>query len=574
MSRLAFSLVLFAPLPTAAFAQHAQVASLTSSGGSGQALLADLSRDGRWLAHSATADDPVAGDTNGLQDVWLRDLQTGARVRVSVDETGLPWTDRHAGLLQPLQGLYLGGLSVADAGERVAFVTVPATIPTPLEAQVRVFDRASGTSQLVSRTPGGAPGNAVSSAPILSGDGRHVVFTSYANDLVPNDTNNALDLFVRDLVTQATARIAEALPMTGYADAGLDVSANGRYVVHSRLVPGLGVELAEIDRDSDADGLFDEPGTIVMRSIATPVANEILALPSRSLDGRYVAFVVRSASGPTSLARLDRDTDVDGVFDEPGATSVTTIAACTSPPFESASSEPYHPSISSNGARIAWFSARVGPYFTEWFQVFVWDAATGAITLQSYRESTGECSVGPVAPFGPSLSGDGQRVVACMNSTTVVAGDPPGLDALVLRFDIEPVGIARYCFGAPNSVGPGARMGWTGFASRSQNTFSVNVNGCPPGTNGLFFYGPTVTVVPFGNGYRCVSGSLFRLGVQTTDAGGAAARQVRFDVPPADAGPGALLPGSSWNFNFYYRNPAAGGAGFNSSDALHVPIHP
>jgi hypothetical protein len=401
-----------------------------------------------------------------------------------------------------------------------------------------------------------------------------VVFTSFASDLVPNDTSSALDLFVRDLATQTTTQLAQALWNTGYSDAPHDVSADGRYVVYSRSVAGGTVELAEIDRDSDADGLFDEPGTVVTRSLTTPAANEMHALPARSLDGRFVAFVIRAQFGTSTLVRLDRDTDADGIHDEPGATALATIAACTSPAFDSSSIEPYRPAISADGARVAWFSARVGPYFAEWYQVYAWDAATGAITLQSYRESTGECSAGFVAPFGPSMSGDGRHVVACMDSTTVVPGDPAGLDALLFRHDVAPVGIARYCFSAPNSVGPGARIDWSGFASRSQNAFAVSVSGCPPGTSGLFFYGPTIQIAPFGNGWRCVGGSLFRLGVQTVDAGGGAVRPVRFDLPPADAGPGALLPGSSWNFHFYYRNPAGGGAGFNTSDALHVPIHP
>lgn len=574
MRQLARPLAFVVPFAASALAQHAQVASLTSSGASGVTLVADLSRDGRWLAHAAAAADPAAGDTNVTQDVWLRDLVTGVRVRVSVDDAGQPWSDVHAGVFQPVEGSYFGEVSVSDAGERVAFVTVPNTFPPTSISHVRVFDRASGVSQLVSSTPGGAPGNYGSAAAVLSGDGRHVVFVSGASDLVANDTNNAPDLFSRDLSTQTTTRIALAVPTTGFSGASHDVSFDGRFVVHSRLVAGVGTELAEVDRDSDGNGVLDEPGTLVTRTLATPGTSEILALPSRSLDGRFVAFVRRAVFGSSTLMRLDRDTDSDGVFDEAGATSLLPIAQYSSPLYESSSSEPYTPSISSSGARIAWYSAGAGPFFSETRQVYTWDAATGAINVQSYSEPTGECSFGSVGPFGPSLSGDGQRMVACMSTANVAAGDPAGYDALLLRYDVEPVGIARYCVGAPNSVGAGASVSWSGIPSRSLNQFTISVSGCPPGTSGLFFYGPTTTFMAFGNGWRCVSGSIFRLGALSTSGSGTAAQQVRFDLPPADVGPGALLPGTGWNFQFYYRNPAAGGAGFNASNALHVPIYP
>lgn len=574
MRRLALPLAFAVPFSASALSQHAQVASLTSSGASSQAAAADLSRDGRWLAHTASIDDPVLGDTNSLQDVWLRNLASGARVRVSVDEAGQPWTDLHAGAFQPVEDSYFGGVSLSDAGERVAFVTLPNAFPPSWISQVRVFDRASGVSQLVSSTPGGAPGNYGSDAPVVSGDGRHVVFVSGASDLVANDTNNAPDLFARDLTTQTTTRIALAVPTTGFSGPSHDVSYDGRYVVHSRFVAGVGTELAEVDRDSDGNGVFDEPGTLDTRTLAAPGTSEILALPSRSLDGRFVAFVRRAVFGSSTLMRLDRDTDSDGVLDEAGATSLIPIAQYSSPLYESSSSDPYRPSISSSGARIAWYSAGAGPFFSESRQVYTWDAATGAISLQSYSEPTGECSFGSVGPFGPSLSGDGQRMVACMSTTNVAAGDPVGYDALLLRYDVEPVGIARYCVGAPNSVGAGASLSWSGIPSRSLNQFTISVSGCPPGASGLFFYGPTTTFMAFGNGWRCVSGSIFRLGAQTTSGSGTAAQQVRFDLPPADVGPGALLPGTGWNFQFYYRNPAAGGAGFNASNALHVPIYP
>src|SRR5690242_6771638 len=88
------------------------------------------------------------------------------------------------------------------------------------------------------------PANGDSSNPAISCDARFVLFTSAATNLVPGDTNRALDVFVRDLATNVTHRVSEG---PGHAQAngdsfGGDVSCDGRFVVFgsdaSNLVRG------------------------------------------------------------------------------------------------------------------------------------------------------------------------------------------------------------------------------------------------------------------------------------------------------------------------------------------------
>jgi hypothetical protein len=74
--------------------------------------------------------------------------------------------------------------------------------------------------------------------------------------------------------------------------------------------------------------------------------------------------------------------------------------------------------------------------------------------------------------------------------------------------------------------------------------------------------------VPFGNGYRCVGGSTFRLGPQQTDSFGDVNRLIDWNHIPS----GVPSSGQIWNFQFWYRNPAGGGAGFNLSNGLSVTI--
>lgn len=134
----------------------------------------------------------------------------------------------------------------------------------------------------------------------------------------------------------------------------------------------------------------------------------------------------------------------------------------------------------------------------------------------------------------------------------------------------------RYCVGAPNSAGPGASIAVTGSTSVAHGTFGLVGTGCPPNVNGYFLYGSTQVQVPLGDGFRCVGGTLLRLQpAQSSGAGGAIARAVDFDAPPANGGPGALLPGSTWNFQLYYRDPLGpGGNGANLSDAASVTFCP
>ena len=89
-----------------------------------------------------------------------------------------------------------------------------------------------------------------------------------------------------------------------------------------------------------------------------------------------------------------------------------------------------------------------------------------------------------------------------------------------------------------------------------------------PNQFGLFFYGPNQTSVPFGNGILCVSGQLQRLSVSNSGSQGVLVHALDITSPPT--GSGQILAGSTWNFQAWYRDPAAGGQLFNTSDGLTI----
>ncbi len=135
-----------------------------------------------------------------------------------------------------------------------------------------------------------------------------------------------------------------------------------------------------------------------------------------------------------------------------------------------------------------------------------------------------------------------------------------------------------YCTSSPNSVGPGATISGTGPTSIATDDFDLRAHGAVPGEFGIFFYGNDQTTVPFGDGVLCVAGAglhLFRLVPPVpVDATGQTERALDFDDLPGGM-LGEIDPGSTWNFQFWYRDPAGpGGSGFNLSDGLSVLFCP
>jgi len=126
----------------------------------------------------------------------------------------------------------------------------------------------------------------------------------------------------------------------------------------------------------------------------------------------------------------------------------------------------------------------------------------------------------------------------------------------------------RYCIGAPNSAGPGAVIHASGSISLTLDELTLGVTGAAPGNFGIFFVGLQQMQLPFGEGFRCTGSPIQRITpVVSLDGSGAASLLLDFDQPY-----GALVtPGAPGvNYQFWYRDPAGGPAGFNLSDALHV----
>ncbi|MDP6370699.1 MAG: hypothetical protein QF615_13905, partial [Planctomycetota bacterium] len=129
-----------------------------------------------------------------------------------------------------------------------------------------------------------------------------------------------------------------------------------------------------------------------------------------------------------------------------------------------------------------------------------------------------------------------------------------------------------YCVAAPNSAGSGALISASGSTSLSANNLVLDVSGLPVGQFGMFFYGSQATQVPVMDGFLCVGGPLFRYPVQQADSSGNMSLAIDLNTPVAQAG--RVFIGSEWNYQLWYRDQAAGGAGSNFSDGLQVRFCP
>ncbi|HEY9051249.1 MAG TPA: hypothetical protein VIQ03_06870, partial [Gammaproteobacteria bacterium] len=87
-----------------------------------------------------------------------------------------------------------------------AFAKRPSPPPPPPEPEPIPI----GTTELVSKASDGTQANNQSYSPSITSDGRFVLFTSVASNLVPNDTNGKYDVFVHDQTTGITERVSVA----------------------------------------------------------------------------------------------------------------------------------------------------------------------------------------------------------------------------------------------------------------------------------------------------------------------------------------------------------------------------
>lgn len=350
------STALAAPSTIRASVSSLEVEGNGDSGGITFGALA-MSGNGRYVAFASEADNLVPGDTNGVSDVFVRDLLTGTTRRVSVSSSG---SQANESSEYP---------SISPDGRYVAFASNASNlVPGDTNGFYDVFirDLKTNTTKLVSLGSSGNQGNEASLETSISANGRYVVFKSDANNLVPNDNNGVTDIFVRDITSGVTKRVS--VDSSGVeADEwsqGAVISGNGRYIAFGSIANNL---VADDDGAFVSDVFIHDlvTGVTQLVSISSPDgANNFCSFqnafigsggPSISSDGRHVAF----QSFDCDLIAGDNN-DAQDIFVRNIKTGVTKRASVNSDEIEGNGDifyASFSAAISGNGRFVAFASA-------------------------------------------------------------------------------------------------------------------------------------------------------------------------------------------------------------------------
>jgi Tol biopolymer transport system component len=363
-----------------------------------------ISADGRVVAFYSYASNLVSDDANEAVDVFVHDLAAGRTGRASVSSSGSEANGAS------------WGQALDRTGRHVAFASHASNlVPDDGNGSPDIFvrDLASGRTELIS-----GRSNGWSHQPSLSGDGRLVVFSSVANNLVPGDTNQVADVFVYDRARGTTSRVsvgAGGQQGDGHSEFP-ELSANGRFVAFhsdaSNLVPG--------DTNGFTDVFVHDLATHTTRRVSVSSegaqGRRVSRWPSISLDGRFVAFESESASLVAGDANGARD-----IFVHDRQSATTTRVSVDSSGTE-ANSISNIASISADGGFVAFdsWATNLAPGDTNGsYDVFIHDRLKRVTTRVSLNNSRVEADDNSHAA---ALTPDG-RFVAFSSVASNLAGD-------------------------------------------------------------------------------------------------------------------------------------------------------
>lgn len=264
----------------------------------------------------------------------------------------------------------------------------------------------NNTTEIVSVSTNGSVSNGYNSEPSISADGRYVAFSSYADNLVENDTNSYMDIFIRDRLLNTTERVSvsstnEQANGDSYHPS---ISADGRFVAFTSYSTNLaGGSNNGVSNIFVRDRLLNAT-RLVSASNTGETGNGNSFDPSISANGHYIAF----SSYASNLVDSDTNDCSDiFVYDR---TSNTIKRISVSNAGEEGNGDSYEPSISGNGNFIAFTSCAdnlVENDINNFSDVFVYDQTSGKIKRVSISSSGEE---GNSDSYEPSISTDGRYI--------------------------------------------------------------------------------------------------------------------------------------------------------------------
>lgn len=374
-----------------------------------------FNKNGRYVVFFSESGDLVPGDDNGKADVFVRDLKKGTITLVSMNAAGTGPGDEDS-----------ESPAISANGRYVAFRSrATDLVPGAATGVMNVYrrDLKKSTTVLASVSTAGTVGTASHCHSVtISGNGRYVVWSSSADDLLAGVDDTHEDVFVRDMKKGVTM-IASATPGGASGNGSsrsASVNANGRYVAFQSDANDL--------TTGDANGSQDvyvrdmRKGTTTLVSVTSTGTASGGASPSISGNGRHVAF--RSSS--TELVELPAGSGEDQAFlrdVRKGVTRPVSINAAGTAFGDSDSEPPRAHALSANGRFVVIVSyaddLEGGP--SGGGSAYLRDMKKGTTALVSVRPGE-TAGVGDVTQDA-AISGNGRWV----GFATGVAGVIPSL---------------------------------------------------------------------------------------------------------------------------------------------------
>lgn len=386
-----------------------------TAGGNGDSIVPAISPNGRYVVFASAANDLTPGG-NGrfVLNIYLRDRTAQTTTLVSANINGTDGGNDNS--INP---------QVSSNGQFVVFQSDASDlVPNDTNGVTDIFMRnvSTGTTTLVSAASDGSPGNGASTDPIMTPDGRYVVFLSSATNLTSGIAANGLpDLFVRDMVLGTNYLISTRATNGG----NVAITPNGRYLAFfstaTNLAPGVPAtsqgEVYLVDRTA---------GTITWVSTnAAALALTYLGQsnapsyhPRLSDDGQFVTFKVGGATNAPP------GSGVAMILLYNSGTAATTVINTNAMGMQIGLDDDYGPEITPDGEFVAYVRhesdlppPNPASYNSNYCSVHVWDSQGAVDTLVSDPGSNGAIST---ISMQPVLSAEGWFVAFLSNATNFV----------------------------------------------------------------------------------------------------------------------------------------------------------
>ena len=287
---------------------------------------------------------------------------------------------------------------------------------------VFLFDRQTGSVTLISRSASGQAGNGPSRGPVISADGVTIAFESSATNLFDDANGGVQDVVIYNRISHTfdAANRNDPGDQSELSASNPSLSADGRFVAFDSA-SALVAEAVNGTRGIYVRDLSQGTTQLLSRTPNGAFPNDESTDPVISADGSLVSYVSRATDITPSASAVANIYYIDRI------TLITELVT------KNGNADSYAPAISGNGAVVGFHSEATNlnaQDFNSSPDAFVWTAATDTLELIS-QQPTGESANG--GSFEVSLDETGNLALFRSRANTLVDGDTNAAMDVFLR---------------------------------------------------------------------------------------------------------------------------------------------